>query len=310
MERTDNQLLNTILSPQTGAEGDKPLLVVVTGPTASGKTALAIEIARRLGTEIVSADSRQIYRGIPITTAVPTAAERAAVPHHLVECKDITESYSAASFAEDAMAILDDLFRRYGCAVVCGGSMMYIDALTKGIDDIPDISDAVRMRVQQIYADSGMEAVLAMLQIYDPEYYNTVDRANTRRVMHALEVCLQSGCTYTSLRTGAVAERPFRTQIVAIDRSRDELFARINARVDAMVEAGMEAEARSMYPYRHLNALNTVGFKEWFAHFDGTMDRATTIARIAKNTRVYAKKQLLWLSKQPSVTMVSPDALV
>lgn len=280
---------------------DKPLLVVVCGATASGKTSLAIDIAQQLGTEIVSADSRQIYRGIPITTAVPTLEERTAVKHHLIECKDITEGYSAASFATDAMKILDQLFAKNGCAVVCGGSMLYIDALTKGIDDIPNISDAVRDRVLQLYNDNGLEGVMAMLELLDPEYATVVDSANTRRVMHALEVCLQSGTTYTSLRKGTVREQPFRTLLVAIDHSRDELFARINARVDKMVEMGMEDEARRMYPYRHLNALNTVGFKEWFAHFDGLMDRDTTISRIAKNTRVYAKKQLLWLSKQPNV---------
>lgn len=297
-----------IRSPQSASASatDKPLLIVVTGPTASGKTALAIDIATRLGTEIVSADSRQIYRGIPITTAVPAPEELAAVRHHLIECKDITEQYSAAAFADDALEILDNLFRRYGCAVVCGGSMMYIDALTKGIDDIPDISDTVRARVADIYAGNGLDGVLALLEIMDPEYFAKVDRANTRRVMHAVEICMQSGRTYTELRTGNVVQRPFRTQMVAIDRSRDNLFGRINARVDAMVDAGMEEEARRMYPHRHLNALNTVGFKEWFAHFDGTMDRATAIARIAKNTRVYAKKQLLWLSKQSDVHYVKP----
>lgn len=301
-----------IRSPQSASASvtDKPLLVVVTGPTASGKTALAIDIATRLGTEIVSADSRQIYRGIPITTAVPTPEELAAVRHHLIECKDITEQYSAAAFADDALEILDNLFRSYGCAVVCGGSMMYIDALTKGIDDIPDISDTVRARVADIYAENGLDGVLALLEIMDPEYFAKVDKANTRRVMHAVEICMQSGRTYTELRTGNVVQRPFRTQMVAIDRSRDDLFGRINARVDAMVDAGMEEEARRMYPHRHLNALNTVGFKEWFAHFDGTMDRATTIARIAKNTRVYAKKQLLWLSKQSDVHYVKPGEKV
>lgn len=287
--------------PAWELNNDKPLLVVVCGATASGKTALAIDIAQQLGTEIVSADSRQIYRGIPITTAVPTPEERAAVRHHLIECKDITEGYSAASFATDAMEILNRLFAKNGCAVVCGGSMLYIDALVKGIDDIPDISDAVRNRVLQIYADSGLEGVMAMLEILDPEYAAVVDQANMRRVIHAVEVCLQSGTTYTSLRTGKVREQPFRTQLVAIDHTRDELFMRINTRVAKMVEMGMEDEARAMYPHRHLNALNTVGFKEWFAYFDGLMDRDTAISRIAKNTRVYAKKQLLWLSKQPNV---------
>ena len=294
---------NTPPPARTSPE-DKPLLVAVVGPTASGKTSLAIELAERLGTEIVSADSRQVYRGMPITTAVPTAEEQARVRHHLIEFKDVSEYYSAAQYAEDALAVLDRLFRERGCAVVCGGSMMYVDALLRGIDDIPDISDAVRERVRRLYDESGAEGVLAMLEVCDPEYAAQVDRANMRRVTHGLEVCLQSGGTYTELRTGRVVERPFRTVMVTPRRTREELFARINARVEPMVEMGMEEEARRMYPLRELNALNTVGFKEWFACFDGTMTRDTAIARIAKSTRVYAKKQLLWLSKQADVQAV------
>lgn len=290
--------------PARSSVEEKPLLVAVVGATASGKTALAIELAERLGTEVVSADSRQIYRGMPITTAVPTAEEQVRVRHHLIEFKDVTEYYSAAQYATDALSVLDTLFMEKGCAVVCGGSMMYVDALLRGIDDIPDISSTVRERVRRLYAESGAEGVLAMLEVCDPEYSAQVDRANMRRVMHGLEVCLQSGVTYSSLRTGRAVERPFRTVMVTPQRSREELFARINARVERMVEMGMEEEARRMYPLRGLNALNTVGFKEWFAVFDGTMDRDTAIARIAKNTRVYAKKQLLWLSKQPDVQAV------
>jgi tRNA dimethylallyltransferase len=285
---------------------EKPLLVVVTGATASGKTALAIDIAEHLGTEIVSADSRQIYRGVPITTAVPTAAERARVPHHLVEVLDLDQYYSAACFEADAMRILGDLFSRYGCAVVCGGSMMYVDALVNGIDDMPTISPQVRTRVAELYAHNGLDGLLAILEISDPDFAAVVDKANTKRVMHALEVTMQAGVPYSSLRTGAAKERPFRVVKLAIDRTRDDLFSRINSRVDAMVAAGMEDEARSLYHMRHLNSLNTVGFKEWFAHFDGTLDRDTTIARIAKNTRVYAKKQLTWLRRDPTVRWLAP----
>lgn len=275
----------------------KPLLIVVTGPTASGKTSLAIGLAQRLGTEIVSADSRQIYKGIPITTAAPSPAERAAAVHHLVETLPLDAYYSAAEFEADASRIVTRLMERNGCAIVCGGSMMYIDALTDGIDSLPTISDTVRRRVQEIAATDGPDAVLEMLAARDPEYFARVDRANTKRVMHALEICLESGQPYSSLLTGVRKERPWRTVKVVTEMERAELFSRINSRVDAMVAAGMEEEARAHLPLRHLNALNTVGFKEWFAHFDGMMDRGTAIERIKKNTRVYAKKQMTWLNR-------------
>jgi tRNA dimethylallyltransferase len=284
-----------------------PLLVVVTGATASGKTALAIELAEKLGTEIISADSRQIYRGVPITTAVPSAAELARVRHHLIEVLDLDQYYSAACFEADAMQLLTPLFERNGCAVVCGGSMMYVDALINGIDDMPTITDAVRNRVVDLYTQHGAEGLLAMLEISDPQFYAEVDRANIKRVMHALEVTMQAGVPYSSLRTGGTKSRPFRVLKVAVDWPREQLFDRINRRVDIMVQQGMEQEARSLYHLRHLNSLNTVGFKEWFAHFDGTLDRDTTIARIAKNTRVYAKKQLTWLRRDPSVVWLTPS---
>jgi tRNA dimethylallyltransferase len=285
----------------------KPLLVVVTGATASGKTSLAIDIALQLGTEIISADSRQIYKGVPITTAVPTPDELARCKHHLIEVLDLDQYYSAACFENDAMQLLPTLFEKYGCAVVCGGSMMYVDALVNGIDDMPTITDAVRNRVIDLYAQHGAEGLLAMLEISDPTFYAEVDRTNIKRVMHALEVTMQAGVPYSSLRTGSAKERPFRTLKVAIDHPRELLFARINRRVDMMVSMGMEQEARNLYPLRRLNSLNTVGFKEWFAHFDGTLDRETTISRIAKNTRVYAKKQLTWLRRDNSVVWLPGD---
>lgn len=278
-----------------------PLLVVVTGATASGKTSLAIQIAQQLGTEIISADSRQIYKGVPITTAVPTADELAQVPHHLIEVLNLDQYYSAACFEADAMRLLPDLFAKYGCAVVCGGSMMYVDALVNGIDEMPTITDAVRNRVIELYAQHGADGLLAMLEITDPVFFAEVDHSNIKRVMHALEVSMQAGVPYSSLRTGGTKQRPFRVLKIAIDHPREQLFDRINRRVDIMVQQGMEQEARSVYHLRRLNSLNTVGFKEWFAHFDGSLDRETTISRIAKNTRVYAKKQLTWLRRDSSV---------
>lgn len=285
-----------------------PHVVVITGPTASGKTALALDSAERLGAHIISADSRQVYRGIPITTAVPTAAERSRVPHHLIEFLDLDAYYSAAMFEADALRLIGEAAERGDRhVVVAGGSMMYIDALCHGIDDMPTVSDAARTRVHGMYADGGLDAVLAMLDIVDPDYASTVDRRNTRRVMHALEISIQTGQPYSTFLSRKTAERPFKITKVMIDRPRDEMFSRINARVDAMVAAGMEDEARSVFHLRHLNSLNTIGFKEWFAHFDGIMERETAIARIAKNTRVYAKKQLTWYARDPEIIRLTPS---
>lgn len=279
-----------------------PLVVVVTGPTASGKTALTLDIASALGCDIISADSRQIYRELPIGTAAPTAAEQARARHHLVGCKSVTEGYSAAAFEADALRILGDMFASgQHVAVVCGGSMMYVDALVRGIDDMPSISDAVRDRVLSFYHEQGLEALLAWLETIDPAMHAVVDRRNPKRVIHAVEICLQAGVPASSLRTGQPKPRPFRVLKLCIDMPREQLFARINGRTEAMMAAGFLDEARRMLPYRHCNALNTVGYKELFAYFDGTMDLPVAVARIAKNTRVYAKKQLTWLARDPDV---------
>ena len=276
----------------------KPTLIVITGATASGKSALAINVAGRLGCEIISADSRQLFRDIPIGTAAPTAEQLAAVPHHLVGTLPLDGYYSAAQFEADALAIAERLWERSPYVVVCGGSMMYIDALTDGIDELPTISAATRERVLQMLEQQGLNGLLAYLEILDPEYYAVVDRANTRRVVHAIEICLEAGVPYSQLRVRRRAERPFRIVKVAIDMPREQLFDRINRRVELMMEQGLLEEARRVYPLRHLNSLNTVGYKELFAYFDGEMDLPTATARIAKNTRVYAKKQLTWLARQ------------
>jgi len=283
-----------------------PLLVVVTGPTASGKTALAIEIARHYGSEIISADSRQIFKDLPIGTAATTTQEQVRAVHHLVGTHELDAYYSAACFEEDAMRILPSIWAKSPVAVVCGGSMMYIDALTKGIDDIPTVSDGVRQYVKDMHAAHGLGAVLAQLEILDTTFHATVDKANTRRVMHALEVCLQSGQPYSSFLSGKRRSRPFKVLETAISRPREELFARINARVDAMIAAGLEEEARAAFAKGDFNSLNTVGYKELAACFRGEMDRDTAIARIAKNTRVYAKKQLTWLARNPEVHWLAP----
>lgn len=286
-----------------------PRVIVITGPTASGKSALAVKVAECLGARIISADSRQIYRHIPVTAAVPSAADRARVPHHLVETLELDAYYSAAMFCDDAMALIDDARRRgEQYIVVCGGSMLYIDALLNGIDDLPTISDNVRGRVKQMLAQSGLEGLVAVLSHLDPDYAARVDTANTRRVAHAVEICLQTGSPLTSLLKASQCQRPFKWHKFAINYPRPTLFDRINRRVECMVHDGMEDEARGLLPLRHLNSLNTIGFKEWFAHFDGKMERDTTIARIAKNTRVYAKKQLTWLARDTSVVWLDPTA--
>lgn len=277
---------------------ERPSLIVITGPTASGKSALAVDVARRLGTEIVSADSRQIYRGIPIVTAMPTPEQRAAVPHHLIDMLPLDAYYSAARFEEDALAIIRRLIAEKGTAVACGGSMMYVDALCHGIDELPTVPDEIRSALQTMRRIKGDEWLLERLRLLDPEYYEAVDRKNMKRVFHAVEIILASGKTYTSLRTGQRHEREFDIIKIMLDAPRDVLFDRINRRVDRMVADGLEEEARSVYHLRHLNSLNTVGLKEMFAWFDGTMDRHTAIERIKKNTRVYAKKQLTWRKRE------------
>ena len=284
-------------------------LIVITGPTGAGKTAAAISLAQRLGCEIISADSRQIYCHIPIGTAAPNAEEQSLVPHHFVQFKELDEYYSASQFEQDVLELLPRLFERSDYAIMCGGSMMYVDAVCNGIDDIPTISPEVRAQVAEMYQNNGLDFMLERLKSLDPEYYEIVDRKNAKRVVHAVEICMESGTTYTSLRTGAKKERPFRIVKYGITMPREQLFSRINSRVDAMITAGLENEARAVQHLRHLNSLNTVGFKEMFAYFDGIMDFRTACERIKKNTRVYAKKQLTWYAKDPDIIWLSPEEM-
>ena len=272
-----------------------------------GKTAAAIEVAQRLGCEIINADSRQVFKGIPIGTAAPTPEEQALVRHHFVQFKELDEYYSAAQFETDVMTLLPELWKKCDKVVMCGGSMMYVDAVCNGIDDIPDISDEVRHAVKQLWQEQGLEPLLDELERLDPVYFAQVDKQNHRRVLHAVEVCRQAGVPYSTLRTGKTKQRPFNIIKIGLNMERELLFDRINRRVDAMIEQGLEQEARSVLHLRHLNSLNTVGYKEMFALFDGTMDRTTAIERIKKNTRLYAKKQLRWLQRDTSITWCQPE---
>ncbi len=281
--------------------------MIVTGPTASGKTALAVDLAEHFATDIISADSRQIFRDIPIGTAAPSQEETARAFHHFVGILRLEDYFSAARYEQEVLALLPRLWARSPVAVMCGGSMMYVDAVVDGIDVMPTISDSTRDYVLRMLANHGLEAVLAQLKILDPEYFEVVDRGNTRRVVHAVEICLEAGVPYSTLRTGAKADRPFDILKLAIDRPREELFARINRRVELMVERGLVEEARAALAHGPLNSLNTVGYKELAAYFRGEWDLSTAIARIQKNTRVYAKKQLTWLKKDPNVVWLKPE---
>lgn len=280
----------------------EPTMIVITGPTASGKSALAIEVAKRLGTEIISADSRQIYQGIPIVTAMPSAEELAAVPHHLIDMLQLDAYYSASQFEEDALALARRIMAEKGSVVVCGGSMLYIDALCHGIDELPTVPDDIRIGLMQEVEEKGQEWLTEELRHLDPEYYAQVDLRNGKRVFHAVEIIRAAGQPYSSLRTGQRRSRDFRIRKYMLNGPREALFGRINSRVEAMFAAGLEEEARRVYPMRSLNSLNTVGLKEMFAYFDGDMTLEQAKARIQKNTRVYAKKQLTWWARDPEIT--------
>ena len=273
-------------------------VIVITGPTASGKSALAVDLAEQLGCDIISADSRQIFQGIPIVTAMPTDEERARVRHHLIDMLPLTAYYSASKFEEDALQLINEQFEKSDTAIVCGGSMLYIDALVNGIDFLPTVPEDFRKELKKEHGEKGDEWLLEELRRLDPDYFERVDHRNVKRVFHAVEISKLTGKPYSGFLTGKRVKRPFEIEMRIIEMPRDVLFDRINRRVDAMVEAGLEEEAQKVYPLRHLNSLNTVGLKEMFAYFEGKMKRDEAIERIKKNTRVYAKKQLTWWNRK------------
>ena len=277
------------------------ILISVSGPTAIGKTAWAIRLAIHFRTEILSADSRQFYREMRIGTAYPEPEELAAVPHHFIGHKSVTEAYSVGQYRDDALARLTDLFRNHPVLILVGGSGLYRDAVVQGLDDFPEIPEAVRSGVREHYRTTGLPGLQAELADRDPEYYGTVDRENPHRLMRALEVARASGRPYSSFLGNRRPPDFFEHVPIGLEAPRETLYRRINRRVARMMEAGLEAEARSLYPQRHLNALQTVGYQEMFAYMDGAFDRETAIREIAKNTRRYAKRQGTWLRRHPDI---------
>jgi tRNA dimethylallyltransferase len=291
-------------------------LVVITGPTAVGKTQLCLDIARHFDIPIINADSRQIYKELSIGTAKPTAEELQQVKHYFVGTLSLQDYYSASLFEQQVLDLLDTLFKTSDYALMAGGSMMYIDAVCDGIDDIPTIDDETRATMKQRLKDEGLQKLCEELKRLDPEYYEIVDRQNPKRVVHALEICTMTGKTYTSFRmkerrsqeSGVRRSvRPFKIVKIGLNREREELYNRINARVDAMMQQGLLKEAENVYPLRELNALNTVGYKELFEYFNGRWSLDEAVERIKGNTRRYARKQLTWYKKDPLIRWFHPD---
>ncbi len=277
------------------------------GPTGVGKTALSIDIAKKLDTPVISADSRQIYRGIPIGTAAPTPEQLSEVKHYFIATRELDEYYSAGQYELDALQIIEDQFSRGDNALLVGGSMMYIDAVCQGLDDVPRVDEETRSYVTELYKTQGLDKITSMLRLLDPEWYDRVDLKNPKRVMHAVEVSLFAGKPYSSILTQSKKERPFSIIKIGLNRERDELYDNINRRVEQMIADGLEAEARSVCHLRHLNSLNTVGFKEMFAYFDGDITFDEAVEQIKRNTRRYAKKQLTWFSRDSSIRWFHPN---
>ena len=284
-------------------------LIVITGPTATGKTGVAIEVAKALNTEIISCDSRQMYREMRIGTAVPAAEELSAVPHHLIGNLSIHDYYNVSMFEQECLQLLNKLFMKHQTVVVTGGSGLYIDALCNGIDDFPAVDPEIRKTVADRFESEGIEYLRRQLKILDPEYYAKVDLRNHKRIMKAIEVSLQTGKPYSSFLTAQERKRPFGIEKIVLNRPREELFDRINRRTTRMMEEGLLQEAEALYPYRHLNALNTVGYKELFAYMDGQYDLDAAAELIRRNTRRYAKRQLTWFARDKDMIWMHPEEL-
>jgi len=281
-------------------------LIVLTGPTGIGKTSVGINIAQHFSTEIVSSDSRQIFKELCIGTAVPEKHELEAVKHHFIQTYSITENYNASRYETEALALLEKLFEKKEIVVMVGGSMLYIDAICKGIDIMPDADPEIRASLKKQLEEDGLESLRLQLKTLDPDYYKTVDLKNPNRIIHALEISIQTGKPFSSFRSNQNKERPFNILKIALNCDRAILHNRINLRVDKMDEAGLEQEARNVYPQKDLTSLKTVGYRELFAYFDGEITREKAFELIKRNSRRYAKKQITWFRKDENVTWFEP----
>jgi tRNA dimethylallyltransferase len=281
-------------------------LIVIVGPTGSGKTDLSLDVAQYFHAPIISTDSRQFYRGIPIGTAQPTAEEQQRAEHHFIASHELDDEINCGIYEEMALERLEELFKAHNVVVAVGGSGLYIKALCEGMDNLPDADPELRKRLAERLEKEGLESLTEELHQLDPTYYNEIDRQNPARVMRALEVCLTTGKPYSSLRTGVKHERPFNIIKLGVDMDREILYSRIDKRVDKMVELGLEEEARKVYPLRHLNSLQTVGYREFFDYFDGLTTRNEAIELIKRNSRRYAKRQMTWFRRDEQIEWVNP----
>ena len=278
-------------------------LIVILGPTGVGKTSLCLHIAKEYNVPVINADSRQMFKELPIGTAAPTIKEQEQAKHYFVGNLTVDKYYNASMFENDVLSLLDILFKQQDIALMSGGSMMYIDAVCNGIDDIPTVDTQIRQRYEQ----EGLESIIQELRQLDPEYYNIVDKKNHKRVIHALEICLSTGKAYSSFRHNVRKTRPFQIIKIGLTRNREELYSRIDQRVDEMISNGLLKEAANMYPQRNLNALNTVGYKELFDYIDGKTDLQEAIFKIKSNTHKYCRKQLTWFKRDPEIKWFTPE---
>ena len=284
-------------------------LVLILGPTGVGKTELSLRVAEHFGSPILSCDSRQMYRAIPIGTAAPTAEEQARVKHYFIATHELNEDYNAGQYERDAIALMEELFRAHDILVMTGGSMLYADAVCNGLDDLPAVPDEIRKEVTRLYQEKGLVWLQSEVQRLDPAYWNEVDRQNPARLIHCVELCLTTGKPYSSLLSKKptsnsrqpITNRPFRILKIGLERPREELYDRINRRVEQMIADGLVEEAKAVWPMRHLNSLQTVGYKELFAHFDGEYDLARAIELIQQNSRHYAKRQMTWFRRDNTI---------